>query len=86
MRNKLGYSYLKISYINNILKSDQDNILCLGFIKIIIRLIKFVFEIIFVDESKIESVNSHLKCRRKKHETIYFSNIKKQKLKIKFID
>ena len=40
------------------------------------------FEIIFLDESKVELINSHLKCWLKPKETIYFGNVKKDKLNI----
>ena len=82
IKNRLGFRYLKTTYNNNFLKSNYGNILCLCFIKVIIRSIRLGFDIIFVDESKIETINSHLKCWRKQKETIYFSNVNKQKLNI----
>lgn len=82
IKNKLGYRYIKTTYKSNYLRSKEANILCLCFIKLFARLIKLNFEIIFLDESKVESINSHLKCWRKPKETIYFGNVKKDKLNI----
>lgn len=82
IKNKLGYRYIKTTYKSNYLRSKEENILCLCFIKLFARLIKLNFEIIFLDESKVESINSHLKCWRKPKETIYFGNVKKDKLNI----
>lgn len=82
MRNHLGYRYIKTTYKTNYLRTDEANILCLCFIKLIVRLIKFNFEIVFLDESKIESINTHFKCWRKPGETIYFGNSDKKKLNI----
>lgn len=82
IKNKLGYSFLKTTYKNNFLKTNNAIVLSLIFIKIIIRIIKLGFEIIFLDESKIESINSHYKCWRKKNETIFFSDAKKIKLNL----
>ena len=82
IKNKLGYRYIKTTYKSNYLRSKKANILCLCFIKLFTRLIKLNFEIIFLDESKVESINTHLKCWRKPKETIYFGNAKKDKLNI----
>ena len=82
MKNKLGYRYIKTTYKTNYLRTKEANILSLCFVKIIARLIKFNYEIVFLDESKIESINTHLKCWRKPRETIYFGNYIKKKLNI----
>ena len=74
MRNKLGYKYIKTTYKNNFLQNNYGIIFCLSFIKAIYRLLKLGYELIFLDESKIEINNSHFRCWRKAHETIYFSN------------
>ena len=82
IRKRLGYKFLKTTYKNNFLKSENGIILCLCFIKVFTRLLKLGFEIIFLDESKIELYNSHLKCWRKQNETIYFSNNHRRKINL----
>lgn len=82
IKNKLGYSYLKTTYKNNYLRSKNAIILCLCFIKIFVRLMKFNYEIIFIDESKVEAINSHLRCWRKRDETIYFGSGQKNKVNL----
>ena len=82
LKNNLRLKYLKTTYKNNFLQTNEGIILCLIFIKIILRAIKLGFELIYLDESKVELYNSHYKCWRQKNETIYFSNNKKQKLNI----
>ena len=54
------------------MKSNKGTVLCLCFIKVFCRLVKLGFEIIYLDESKIELRNTHLRCWRKKNETLYF--------------
>lgn len=82
IRDKLGYRFLKTTYKNNFLRSDKGTILCLCFIKVFCRLIKLGFNIIYLDESKIELRNTHLKCWRKKNETIYFADNNKGKINL----
>ena len=61
IKQKLDYKFLKTTYKNNDLKTDNGIILILIFIKLKSRILKLGFEIIFLDESKI-SINSHFKC------------------------
>lgn len=76
IRDKLRYRFLKTTYKSNFLKSNKGTVLCLCFIKVFCRLVKLGFEIIYLDESKIELRNTHLRCWRKKNETIYFADNK----------
>lgn len=82
IRNRLGYKFLKTTYKNNFLKSKNGTILCLCFIKLFTRILKLGFKVIFLDESKIELNNTHLKCWRKTNEVIYYSSGKKNKLNL----
>lgn len=79
IRKKLNFRYLKTSYktikienINNILYSFY-------FIKAVAKFIKLGFELIFLDESKIELFNNHFRCWRRKEESLFFSQNKKNK-------
>ena len=80
LRKKLGYKFLKTTYKTNRLKSRISILHCFYFIKCFVKCLKLDFTLIFLDESKIELTNSHLKCWRKPEETILFGdNIKAKK-------
>ena len=74
-------SKIIIETINKIiteLTSSIDNKLySFYFIKAIAKFIKTDFELVFLDESKIELINNHYKCWRRKEESIFFSQNKK---------
>ena len=82
INKRLGYKYIKTTYKNSFLQSNTGIIFCLCFIKTISRLLKLDYELVFLDESKIELNNDHLRCWRKKNETIYFNNGGNSKLNI----
>ena len=79
LRKRLDYRYLKTNYKTKKIQSNNNKIHSFFFIKALIKCIKLNFEFIFLDESKIELINNHLKCWRKKDELILFGDIPKQK-------
>ncbi len=76
---ELGFRYLKTAYKSNFLRKEEGILYCLCFIKTFVRCIKFGFIPIFIDETKIELRNNHLKCWRGNSETIYFGDSNKEK-------
>ena len=79
LRKELNFHYLKTCYKSNFLKKETGLLYSFGFIKTFIKCIKLGFEPIYIDESKIELINNHLKCWRYVNETIYFGNANKNK-------
>ena len=79
MRNQLDYRYLKTSYKTKKIENIDNKLYSFYFIKAIAKFIKTDFELVFLDESKIELINNHYKCWRRKEESIFFSQNKKQK-------
>ena len=69
-RNKLNHKYLKTSCKNFSLLTVHNKLLCLALIKYVTRSLEEHFNIIFVDESKLELNNYHLKTWRKTEENI----------------
>ena len=84
IRKKLNFRYLKTCY-KTIKIENLDNILySFYFIKAFAKFIKLGFELIFLDESKIELLNNHYRCWRRKDESLFFPQNKKQKKKFDF--
>ena len=82
LRKQLNYRFLKTNYKTRKIESYNNKIHCFFYIKAFIRCLKLNFNFIFVDESKIELTNNHLRCWRKKEENIFFGNTSKQKLNL----
>ena len=82
IRHKLGYRYLKTVKKSNYLASDSGVCSCLVFIKIVVKALIQGFQLIFVDESSIESNNTHYHCWRMTDEHIFFGNSKKEKINL----
>lgn len=87
LRKRLGYRYLKTTYKTKKLKSEISILHCFYFIKCFAKCLKLNFHFIFIDESKIELSNNHLRCWRKEDEQIMFGDtINKKKNLILAID
>lgn len=71
-------SYRKTVVKNAKIITDLSLKMATVFLKIIIRAIKLKYNLVFVDESKIQQVNSNLHCWRKNNEHI-FNDIKNYK-------
>ena len=67
LRKSLGYRYLKTTYKTKKLKSEISILHCFYFIKCFAKCLKLNFHFIFIDESKIELSNNHLRCWRKEN-------------------
>ena len=82
LRKSLGYRYLKTTYKTKKLKSEISILHCFYFIKCFAKCLKLDFHFIFIDESKIELSNNHLRCWRKENEQIMFGDIINEKKNI----
>ena len=82
LRKSLGYRYLKTTYKTKKLKSEISILHCFYFIKCFAKCLKLNFHFIFIDESKIELSNNHLRCWRKENEQIMFGDIINEKKNI----
>ena len=82
IKNKLGLHYLKTTLKSNFLKTDKGNYYSFCFIKIFIKCLIKGFEMIFIDESSIRTINSKYKCWRGYKEQIYFGNQHQHKLNL----
>lgn len=82
IRHKLDYHYLKTTKKSNYLITYNGISASLVFIKVIIKCLKKGFQFIYIDESSVESNNTHFRCWRKQSEHIYFGNNKKEKLNL----
>ena len=82
IRHKLGFRYLKTIKKSNYLITYNGISGCLVFIKLIVRCLIKGFEFIYIDESSVETNNTHFRCWRKKSEHIFFGNCKKEKLNL----
>ena len=76
LKNKLNFSYRKTAIKNSKIITNQSLKMANLFLKIMIRAIKLNYDLIFIDESKIQQINNNLHCWRGKGEYI-FSKIKK---------
>ena len=75
MKNRLNYTYRKTSVKNTKIISDYSLIMANIFLKIIVRAINLNYEFVFIDETKIQQINSNFYCWKKKGEYI-FNDIK----------
>ena len=75
IKNRLKLSYRKTVIKNSKILSKNSIKMVNIFLKVIIRAIKLNYELIYLDESKIQQINSNLHCWRGKGENI-FQNIK----------
>lgn len=75
LKNRLNYSYRKTSIKNSKIITENSIKMATIYLKIILRAIKLKYELIFIDESKIQQINPNLYCWRKSEEFI-FHNIK----------
>ena len=71
LKNRLNYTFRKTATKNSKLLLDNYQKMTNIFLKIIIRAIKLKYELIFIDETKIQLFNSNLYCWRKKGEMIF---------------
>ena len=82
IKSKLGYHFLKTSKKSNFLLTDLGRILCLTFIKTLIKCLMTGFDLLFIDESSIQLNNSNYRCWRKYEEQIYFGDNNAGKLNL----
>ena len=82
LKNRLNYSFRKTATKNSKLLLSNYQKMTNLFLKVIIRAIQLKYELIFIDETKIQLFNSNLYCWRKKGEIIFHGEkeIKKQNL------
>ena len=71
LRNRLNYKYRKTTPKNRKLLSSNSENMKKVFLKIIFRAISLGYNLLFVDESKIEQKNKNLRTWRKTNEEIY---------------
>ena len=76
LKNRLKLSYRKTVIKNSKILSKNSIKMAKIFLKIIIRAIMMKYDLIYLDESKIQQVNSNLHCWRGSREHI-FKDIKK---------
>ena len=79
MRRQMDYRYLKTVYKSKKIENFDNKLYSFYFIKAFVKFLKVGFELIFVDESKIELLNNHYKCWRRKDEQICFGTNNKHK-------
>ena len=72
LRKKLNFRYLKTTYKTKKIEFDNNKLYSFFFIKVLAKSIKFNFEFIFIDESKIEIQNNHFRCWRHYDEQALF--------------
>ena len=71
LKNKFGFKWKKTVIKNSKTKRPQNIMMSLVFIKIILRSMVQQFNIIYCDESAIQSVNNHLKIWKSPEEEFY---------------
>ena len=71
LKNRLNYSFRKTSTKTSKLLSSNYQKMTNLFLKVIIRAIQLKYELIFIDETKVQLYNSNLYCWRKKGEMIF---------------
>ena len=71
LKNRLNYAYRKTAIKNSKIISKESLKMSNIFLKVILRAIKLKYELIYVDESKIQQVNSNLHCWKKSKECIF---------------
>lgn len=79
LRKKMDYRFLKTTYKTKKIISDDIKLHSFFFIKAFVKFIKLDFNFIFIDETKIELINNHMRCWRKPDEQILFGNNSKEK-------
>ena len=72
LRKRLNYRYLKTTIKTRRIETQKNKIYCFFFIKAFIKFLKIGFNLIFLDESKMELKNNHFRLWRKKDEQIVF--------------
>ena len=72
LRRQMDYRYLKTIYKTKKIENFDNKLYSFFFIKAFAKCLKIGFEFIFIDESKVELLNNHYKCWRRKDEQICF--------------
>ena len=75
LKNKLEFKYCKTSIKNTKIITNNSLKMANAFLKILIRAIRLKYELVYIDESKIQQINSNLHCWRKNNEYL-FNDIK----------
>jgi len=74
--------YRKTTIKTNRILTDKNTLISLFFIKVVVRALKQGFNIIYCDESSLQSMNSNIKIWRKEDETFTSKLPKKEKFNL----
>ena len=74
-KNKLEFKYRKTSIKNAKTITNNSLKMANAFLKILIRAVRLKYELVYIDESKNQQINSNLHCWRKNNEYL-FNDIK----------
>ena len=75
LKNKLEFKYCKTSIKNTKIITNNSLKMANAFLKILIRAVRLKYELVYIDESKNQQINSNLHCWRKNNEYL-FNDIK----------
>lgn len=82
LRKILGLRWLKTTIKTKKIKNKRNMIIMIAFIKILIKCLILKFNIIFCDESCIQTINNHLKIWRKEDENLIVDIAPKRKFNL----
>ena len=79
---RIGYKYLKTITKNSKLLSENYIKMKKVFLKIILRALLLKFNIVYIDESKIQTYNNNYRCWRAFNKTVYSPQNNREKVNL----